>query len=85
MDNVYSSVDHKYNEPLIVLIDEVDIILNKITQTEPLYHKKYPIMIKNKIREKKFILFVLILLVSLLLFILEKNWNRKCLNLTQKT
>lgn len=55
LENVYSSVDHKYNEPLIVLIDEVDIILNKITQTEPLYHKKYPIMIKNKIDWNSFL------------------------------
>ena len=49
LDNLYTSVNHKYNEPLIILIDEVDIILNKITQSEPLHHKKFPIMIKNKI------------------------------------
>ena len=55
LDNIYSSADHKYNEPLIILIDEVDIILNKITQSEPLNHKKFPIMIKNKIDWNSFL------------------------------
>lgn len=55
LDNVYSSVDHKYNKPLIILIDEVDIIFSKITDSEPLYHKKYPIMIKNKIDWNSFL------------------------------
>lgn len=55
LDNIYSCVEHKYNEPLILLIDEVDIILNKITQKEPIYHKKFPIMIKNKIDWNSFL------------------------------
>ena len=55
LDNLYTSVDHSYKEPLIILIDEVDIIFKKITQKEPIFHKKFPIMIKNKIDWNNFL------------------------------
>ena len=77
MDNIYSSVEHKYNEPLIILIDEVDIILNKITQKEPLHHKKYPIMIKNKIDWNSFLDKVEYGLYKNLIIILCSNMTKK--------
>ena len=77
IDNVYSSVDHKYNEPLIILIDEVDIILNKITQKEPLHHEKYPIMIKNKIDWNSFLDKVEYGLYKNLIIILCSNMTKK--------
>lgn len=76
LDNVYSSVEHKYNEPLIILIDEVDIILNKITQKEPLHHKKYPIMIKNKIDWNSFLDKIEYGLYKNLILILCSNMTR---------
>ena len=55
LDNIYTSIDHSYKKPLILLIDEIDIIFEKITKQEPLHHKKFSIMIKNKIDWNNFL------------------------------
>jgi hypothetical protein len=49
LDLLYSIVEPTKENPLIILIDEVDIIFNKITQDSSVQHKSIPIEVNDKI------------------------------------
>lgn len=49
LNSLYSMVEPTKENPLIVLIDEVDIIFNKITQDSFVQHESIPVEVNDKI------------------------------------
>lgn len=48
LDNVYSKSNATQHSPLILLMDEIDIMIEQVHRGEKMTHKKYPIQIHNK-------------------------------------
>lgn len=48
LDNLYSYSDKSLNSPLVIIIDEFDMILKKITNSEIIPHEHVPIFIDSK-------------------------------------
>ena len=48
LDNLYSRSNPTHDAPLIILMDEIDIMINNINKKKQIIHDKYPIQIYNK-------------------------------------
>ena len=48
-DSFYSSVNPTKSKPLVILLDEIDVIISRIHNNEILLHEKYTTQIYNKV------------------------------------
>jgi len=76
LENIYNKVNPTKNEPLVVILDEVDVIFHTFQENLIAYHKDIPTEVYNKITWNNLLDDINLKLYPNMILILTSNLNR---------